>query len=71
MPYPLVWSSSTALGTPWYPVHPLVERRCLRPVAPIRVSNSAICALLSHPLCELALDGGVLLLGNGKFTAIL
>ena len=64
-------SSSTALGTSWYPIHPRVERSCLRPVAPIRVSSGTICALLLHPLCEHALDGGVLLLGNGKLAAIL
>ena len=81
--------SGIALCAPCYPIHPLVERRYLYPVAPsarraspsvsratpsIRPSSGAIstiCALLSHPLCEFALDGGVLLLGNGKLAAIL
>ena len=64
-------TSGIALCAPCCPIHPLVERRCLRPVAPIRPSSGAICALLPHPLCEFAFDGGVLLLGNGKLAAVL
>lgn len=60
-----------------YPVAP--SARQASPSAPrvtpsIRSSSGAICticALLSHPLCEFALHGGVLLLGNGKLTAVL
>ena len=77
-------TSGIALCAPCYPIHPPVERRYLRPTIPsacrtassvpcysIRSSSGAICALLSHPLCEFTLDGGVLLLGNGKLAAVL
>ena len=63
------------------PLRPTIPSACRTassaPCYSIRPSSGAIgtlcaiCALLPHPLCEFTLDGGVLLLGDGKLAAVL